>query len=169
MAGLNLLRTALALIVLLAVPVTLWAQGTNIALGAGPQDGSLPVEVTSDNLSIDNEAGIATFDGNVIVEQGVMRLTAPRIRVAYETAEGASNDITEMHATGGVTFVNGPEAAEAAEARYFPNTGELVMTGDVLLTQGPSVISGERLVADLNSGTGIMEGRVRTVFQSDNN
>lgn len=154
---------------LVAVPTAIWAQGTNIALATEPQDGSLPVEVTSDNLSIDNEAGVATFDGNVIVVQGERRLTAPRIRVDYDTAEDSNRDITEMHATGGVTFVNGPEAAESQEARYFPNTGELVMTGDVLLTQGPSVVSGQKLVADLNTGTGVMEGRVRTVFQSEDN
>ncbi len=165
----TLFRTVLALTMLAVAPVAIQAQGTNVALGALQQDTSLPVEVTSDNLSVDNEAGIAIFEGNVVVIQGVMRLTAPRIRVEYDTEDGGANDITEMYATGGVTFVNGPEAAESQEARYMPNTGDLVMTGDVLLTQGPSVMSGEKLVVDLNAGTGVMEGRVRTLFQSEAN
>ncbi len=169
MAGLTAIRFALALAAGMAVPAALSAQATNVTLGSLEQDTSLPVEVTSDNLSVDNAAGIAIFEGDVIVIQGIMRLTAPRIRVEYDTAEGANNDITEMHATGGVTFVNGPEAAESKEAVYFPNTGDLIMTGDVLLTQGPSVMAGEKLVVDLNAGTGVMEGRVRTVFQSEDN
>jgi lipopolysaccharide export system protein LptA len=38
------------------------------------------------------------------------------------------------------------------------------MTGSVLLTQGRNAIAGERLVLDLKAGTGVMEGRVKTVF-----
>ena len=57
------------------------------------------------------------------------------------------------------------EAAESAEATYDVASGALVMSGSVLLTQGKATIAGERLVADLRSGTGQMEGRVKTVFQ----
>ncbi|MEM0946967.1 MAG: LptA/OstA family protein [Pseudomonadota bacterium] len=165
----SLIRFA-AIFALCALPyIPALAQGASVAVGTLQQDTSLPVEVTSDDLSIDNTAGVAVFEGNVIVIQGIMRLTAPRIRVEYDTSEEGNNDITEMYATGGVTFVNGPEAAESDEARYLPNTGDLIMTGDVLLTQGPSVMSGEKLTVDLNAGTGVMEGRVRTVFQSEQN
>ena len=72
--------------------------------------------------------------------------------------------ISRMHATGGVTMVNGPETAESDEAVYTLSDGIVIMTGDVLLTQGSSAISGTRLRVDLNAGTGLMEGRVTTVF-----
>ena len=65
--------------------------------------------------------------------------------------------------------MKGDGAEEAAEAIYTVETGDLVLSGDVLLTQGPSAISGERLVVDLDAGTGRMEGRVRTVFQTGEN
>lgn len=39
------------------------------------------------------------------------------------------------------------------------------MTGDVLLTQGESVMSGQKLSVNLRSGTGQMDGRVRTILQ----
>jgi lipopolysaccharide export system protein LptA len=38
------------------------------------------------------------------------------------------------------------------------------MTGDVLLTQGQAAIRGGRLVIDLKSGAGRMEGGVTTTF-----
>ena len=145
------------------------AQGTRIDLGSLEHDTSLPVEVSSNSLSIANENGRAVFDGDVVVVQGPMRLGADRIEVAYAQADGGSTDIREMLATGGVTFTNGTDAAEAREAIYSPEDGALIMTGDVVLTQGLGVISGDRLVVDLGAGTGVMEGRVRTVFQTDDN
>ncbi len=162
-------RFRAVLICALCAPLPLAAQ-TNVAFGSLQHDTSQPVEVTSDNLSIENEAGIAVFDGNVVVIQGDMRLAAARIRVEYGTGEdGGTNDIDEMFATGGVTFTNGVDNAEAAEATYRPDDGDLLMTGDVVLTQGPSIISGEQLTVDLDAGTGVMEGRVRTIFQSEQN
>jgi len=48
-------------------------------------------------------------------------------------------------------------------------TGRLVMTGDVLLTQGASVMSGQKLDVDLKTGVGRMDGRVRTILQPGGN
>lgn len=61
------------------------------------------------------------------------------------------------------------EAAEAQQAVYDISSGQLVLTGDVILTQGPTVLSAGRMTVDLTSGTGQMDGRVRTVFQPGGN
>jgi lipopolysaccharide export system protein LptA len=60
--------------------------------------------------------------------------------------------------------VNATDAAEAAAADYTIATGEVVMTGGVLMTQGQAAIKGERLVINLKTGTGRMEGGVTTTF-----
>lgn len=143
-----------------AAPVL--AQGTQVAFGGVRQDPSLPVEVTADSLSVNQSDGTAVFRGNVMAVQGEMRLTAGEVRVEYAQGGGA---IERLHASGGVTLVNATDAAEAAEAVYTLATGNVVMTGNVLLTQGQNAIAGERLVLDLRAGTGVMEGRVRTVFR----
>ena len=44
------------------------------------------------------------------------------------------------------------------------DAGQIVMQGDVLLTQGASALSGQKLTIQLKDGTGVMEGRVSTVF-----
>ena len=67
-------------------------------------------------------------------------------------------------AGGGVTFVTASDAAEAQDAVYSVAEGTVTMSGDVILTQGRNAIAGDRLVVDLGSGNGRMEGRVRTVF-----
>lgn len=152
----------LALSFLIAA-VSLPAHAQGIALGPFRQDPDEPVEVTSERLEVDNSAGIAIFIGDVIVIQGEMRLTAPRVRVEYTS--GDEGQIEFMHATGGVTMVNGVETAEGEEAVYTVSQGEVVMTGDVIVTQGPNVLAGQRLFVDLDTGTGTMEGRVRTIFR----
>ncbi|MFN3824926.1 MAG: lipopolysaccharide transport periplasmic protein LptA [Pseudorhodobacter sp.] len=138
------------------------AQGARIDFGGMRQDTSLPVEVSADQLSVDQTNGNAVFSGNVVVGQGEMRMSAAEVRIEYTQGGGG---IDRLHATGGVTLANATDAAEAREAVYTIASGEVVMTGDVLLTQGQSAISGQRLVLNLTSGTGVMEGRVQTVFQ----
>lgn len=139
---------------------------TNINLGAVNADPNAPVEITADNLSIDQASGTAVFQGNVILGQGDLRLSADRIQVIYNDASG---DISRLSASGGVTFVTATEAAEAASAEYNLDAGTLDMSGDVLLTQGASAISADRMSVNLSTGAARMEGRVRTIFnQADN-
>lgn len=163
------LRLALASLLLTASLSPALAQGTNLTVSGLQQDTGAPVEVTADTLQVDQSAGNAVFTGNVLVVQGAMRLAAAEVRVTYaKDAAGATDTgtIDNMTASGGVTLATETEAAEAAEAVYSPQSGQLVMTGDVLLTQGSNSISGQTLTIDLNTGAGQMDGRVRTVLQT---
>lgn len=147
------------------------AQGANIALGTKAFDRSQQVEVSADELSVDQSTGQAVFEGNVLVVQGEVRLSAGRVAVVYAQENGSPSGISSLQASGGVTFVTANDAVEAQEASYSVANGTVQLSGDVILTQGQNAISGERLVVDLNSGQGRMEGRVRTIFSpstSDN-
>ncbi|MFY0693132.1 MAG: LptA/OstA family protein [Paracoccaceae bacterium] len=131
-------------------------------------DTSLPVEVTADELTVDQETGQAVFTGNVVAGQGEMRLSADEIKVEYETENGATTgEIERLLASGDVLLVNGPEAAEAREAIYSVGSGEVVMTGDVVLTQGNSALSGDKLIVDLSTGKSRIVGRVRTILKAE--
>jgi lipopolysaccharide export system protein LptA len=157
------MRLPIALLLFaLGLPAAAAAQGREIAFGGLRQDTSLPVEVTADSLSVDQAEGTAVFSGAVLVVQGELRLSAAEVRVEYGADQ---REIRRLHATGGVTIANATDAAEAREAVYTVATGEVVMSGDVLLTQGENAIAGQRLRLDLKSGTGTMEGRVTTVFR----
>jgi|TARA_R110000787_G_scaffold54724_2_gene127022 lipopolysaccharide export system protein LptA len=158
----NRILAALTALVL-AVPAT--AQ-TNIDLGGIAADPSAPVEVTADNLNVDQDTGSAVFSGNVVIGQGDLRLSAPSVQVSYAAETG---DITRLQASGGVTFATATEAAEAQSADYNLASGLLTLNGDVMLTQGKSALSSDSMILDLNAGTAQMSGRVRTVFQQDGN
>ncbi len=150
-----------AMLIALIVPASA-ALAQQIAFGGIRGDSTAPVEITADNLTVDQSTGIATFSGNVLIGQGDMRLSAGQVLVEY----GETNsDISELRASGGVTLVSATEAAEAREAVYTLGTSTVVLTGDVLLTQGKNVMAGQSLTVNLTTGTGTMAGRVRTVLQ----
>ena len=153
----------LSFIAALAYASTALAQGTSVPFGATQQDTSLPVEVSAETLSVSQKDGSALFTGDVIIGQGEMRLSAPRVLVFYTDDQSA---IERLEATGGVVLVNGDQAAEAERADYQVNVGTIRMTGNVLLTQGANTLVSEEMDVDLEAGTAVMNGRVRTVFQS---
>lgn len=139
------------------------AQGATVSFGGIKSDNSLPVEVTSDQLAVNQTDGTALFTGNVVVIQGDLRLAAETVRVEY--AKDDKSKVERILASGGVTLVSATEAAEGKDAVYTVASGEVVMTGDVLLTQNGGTIAGQKLVVDLETGTGRMDGRVKTVLE----
>jgi lipopolysaccharide export system protein LptA len=40
------------------------------------------------------------------------------------------------------------------------------MAGSVLVTQGPTAVAGDRMVVNMRTGSGSVEGRVRTVLDT---
>jgi lipopolysaccharide export system protein LptA len=77
------------------------------------------------------------------------------------------DDIDRITARDNVLLVTPEEAAEGNEAVYTLRTNEVVMTGDVILTQGGNTVAGDRLVVDMETGIGEVQGRVRTVLQPE--
>ncbi|WP_254054530.1 lipopolysaccharide transport periplasmic protein LptA [Roseovarius sp. EL26] len=156
------LQTILAGLVILTAGAA-WAQSGQIAFGSEPHDNSQPVEVTSDNLDVDQTEGTAVFTGDVVVIQGEMRLSAPRVLVVYtEDRTG----IERLEATGGnVILVNGPDVAEGERADYDVQTGLMDMQGNVILVQeSGNTVTGDKLHVDTAAGTARMNGRVKTIL-----
>ena len=165
-----IIRLLISVAALCAIVTSAQAQGTQVAFGGLKHDSTQPVEISSDSLAVDQSGGTAEFNGSVVAGQAALRLAADKILVEYLTRDGnATGEIHQLTATGNVTMVNGAEAAESDKAVYTLTDGKVRMTGNVLLTQGQNAISGEILNIDLNTGTALFEGRVRTIFQSSNN
>ena len=133
----------------------------DISLGGLSADPEAPVEISADALTVDQDTRSAVFAGDVVIGQGDLRIAAGRVEVIYSDETG---EIARLNATGGVTFVTPTEAAEAESAVYDLAGGLLTLTGSVLLTQGASALSADRMTVNLTDGTARMDGRVRTVF-----
>ncbi|MBO9453604.1 lipopolysaccharide transport periplasmic protein LptA [Paracoccus sp. R12_1] len=158
-----MLRPLTIALLLAAAPAT----AQNIAFGGVKADTSAQVEVAADSLSVNQSDGSAVFTGNVVIGQGDMRLSAETVTVEY--AEGGQNRIRSLHATGSVTLVSGADAAEAREAVYDVESGNVTLTGDVVMTQGRNALTGDKMVVNLVSGTAQVDGRVRSVLQPEGN
>ena len=171
MFTLRFMMTVLAVATLMTGPAAAQAAaGAQLAFGNAGYDSSLPIEITADTLTVDQQDGTAIFEGNVLIGQGDLRLTAALVRVEYGTeANGNSSEISRLLASGGVTLVNGSETAEATRAEYSLASGMITLTGSVLVTQGRSALSSESMTIDLDTGTGTMQGRVKTILQTGNN
>ncbi|MFU8897501.1 MAG: LptA/OstA family protein [Roseinatronobacter sp.] len=158
----RMIRFAAALMIVSAQSLS--AQGTGLNFSGLDAVRGLPVEIRSDDLRVNNTTGETVFSGNAVLGQGDMRIAAQVIRIIYATGDGGR--IQRLEASGGVTLVTAEEAAEAQSAVYEVAAGTVTMQGAVILTQGPNVLSGDRLNVNLRTGQGRMEGNVRTIIQT---
>lgn len=150
---------------------------------AGRMSRNQPIEITANNLEVQQNNNLAIFSGAVEVIQGDMRLRAERLRVYYvqNNAPGAQparrpqqagqpdQSIRRIEAEGKV-FVSSPEeTAQGDLGLYDVEGGTITLTGNVVLTQGENVLRGNRAVMNMNTGRSVMEsggqsGRVRGLF-----
>lgn len=160
-------------VLMFCLPVALFstglsAQSASIAFGAVKADPSQPVEVTAETLDVNQADGSARFIGDVVIIQGVMRLSANDVLVIYKQDETGKTGVERLEASGNVILVNGPDAAEADKAEYTIDSGTVVMTGNVLLSQSTGTLTSNRLVVDLTTGTASLSGRVKTILNGGN-
>lgn len=150
-----------AALVALLFGAAVMAQEAQINFGGLRADPSLAVEVTAESFAVDQATGEATFSGDVRILQGEMVITAATVTIEYaEDGKG----IRRLMAAGGVVLQSGADAARADSAAYVIDTGEVTLTGNVVLTQGSATISGQSMVVNLIDGTGRIEGGVTTTF-----
>lgn len=128
------------LTVLTASPIAANAQ--LIATG----DRTEPVDITGDTAEFqDNEA---VWTGNVRVVQGEAILTSDRLE-AVLTDEGDFETIT---AIGSVRYSNGKEAITGERAVFNDAARTIVITENVIVTQGKQVMSAGKITYWVDTG-----------------
>ena len=129
---------------------------------------SLPLEIRSKELNIEQNTGRATFSGNVIATQGNLILTALTLVVEYVLKNSRmTNEMEKLTANKDVTIVSETQSAVANKMVYDVMSEKIIMTGDVILKEGLNATSGDRLTINLNTGSRRMEGNVRTLILSE--
>ena len=76
----------------------------------------------------------------------------------YEREGGGNPTILRIDAQGGVSLATPSERARSSYGIYDVTQRQLTMIGDVVLTQGDSVLRGQRLAIDLDSGRSTLDG-----------
>lgn len=149
---------------LIASAALILALGTPAVTGAQSDATRQPVQYGADSGEYTSD-GFA-LRGRAEVTQGTNRLRADAIR-GY-TVNG---QLSRVEATGNVYFVTPDQSMRGNNAVYNLNDGSVVVTGDVILTQGQNVLTGGRLVYNVRTETARIESagnRVRGVFYPSN-
>jgi lipopolysaccharide transport protein LptA len=160
--------------------------------GAGPvtpafgRDSRQPIDVTSEQLYVNDTAKTALFTGDVVAVQGDSTLRTPELHVAYEgkaAAElatsapqqpGEGSRLTRLVAKNGAVVTIGTDRRVTGDEALFDAKADTALfTGNVVVTQLKNVLQGRRLFVDRKSGKSRLEtpaeagqppGRVAATF-----
>ena len=145
---------ALALLLpLLAVPQPLWAQGMASVTSGLRTDPDAPIEITADHLDIYDEKRIAIFKGGVIAIQGRTTLNCDILTVHYDGGgSGQGQSVSRLEASGQVKVSQEGQNATGDNASVDMVNDVIVMTGNVVLTQGENILRGTKLTVQMQTG-----------------
>ena len=115
-----------------------------------------PVTWSAEFGQLQDRQNRVVLQGDVVIEQGDLRLTAQRTTIAYTDA-GALR-IQRIDATGNVVVTRGDERARGDAAVYDFNRRVIVLSGGVAVNRGTDRLDGGRLTIDLNSGVTSVDG-----------
>ena len=150
------------------------SQGQAQSLVTTKHDSSQPIEITADQLEVQQENQLATFSGNVQAIQGDIRLQAASLQVRYRAQDGNADvegSISRIIAKGEVFFSSPGQTARGDSGVYDVDKSLVTLDGNVVLTREDNVIRGNRLVLNLATGRSKVSGapsggtgRVRGLF-----
>ncbi len=150
------------------------------AYAAAALDGKAPIEITSDTLEVDQEAGTATFIGNVVAIQKDINLKSQKMIVHYvkdnqKGANDGNNSISKIEVIDNVFLSTPQEAAQGDRGLYDVVKDTIHLSGNVVLKKDKNIVRGTALVYNMKTGkstvssggttqSGSSGGRVKGLF-----
>ncbi|WP_319411544.1 LptA/OstA family protein [uncultured Cohaesibacter sp.] len=129
------------------------AQGMADVASGLRTDPDAPIEIESDQLDIYDKKKIAIFKGSVWARQGETTLRTETLTIHYSGGgAGTAQSITRLEAHGGVTVSQKDQKATSSSASVDMTSEVIVLSGNVVLTQGKNVLRGSKLTINMRSG-----------------
>jgi lipopolysaccharide export system protein LptA len=130
-------------------------------LRAGGWNRNAPVDIQSEEMTVDFEEHRIIFKGDVKVLQADFSLTAGQVTaVIGESAD----DIEKIVAVGDVMIQKADKTAWGEEATYSRENATIRLTGSPVLKQGRNFIKGEEILVRLDEDRMEVKGRVQAEF-----
>jgi lipopolysaccharide export system protein LptA len=180
-AGLRL-AGALGLSLLAAGAYAQGSKGPPNALQGFSQNRNEPVHIEAASLEVRDKDQVATFSGDVRVQQGDTTMRCATLLVFYDReagndakasalkpaakgkamtaatpGPGGEQKIKRLEARGSVVVSQKEQTATGKLGVFDMPTNTVTLTGDVVMTQGQNVLRGDKLVVDLTSGVSKVE------------
>jgi lipopolysaccharide export system protein LptA len=129
-----------------------------------------PIQVDAKTLEVfeENKQRISVFTGDVVVTRGPTVMHASKMKLYSDVAAkdakaaggskaaggagGPGGNFTRIEAFGPVTVTSADQSATGANAVVDMKTHILTLSGNVVLTRGKDVATGDRLIVDLQTG-----------------
>lgn len=146
--------------------------GTALNVYAIPSDRSQPINLSADKATYNDKTGVTTYSGNVIIQQGTLKVEADSIvaqlnskrEIQSITANGRPAKFQQrIHTEKGIA------KGEANKIVYNADTGIITLSGGAYLNQNGAIMRAETLRYSMNKGdveaTGSKQsGRVQLVI-----
>ena len=157
---------------LIALLVLLLLASSQAAI-ARTGDTQQPIHIRADRAELDDRAGISVYQGNVIIEQGSLQITAERVEVQAKdkqlhliTAEGEQATLDQETDDGKRI------PAEAMKMTYRADNRMILLEGNARLWQEGNEFASERIEYDtvnerVVAGTPSGQGRVEVIFHPE--
>ncbi|RUQ37988.1 MAG: lipopolysaccharide transport periplasmic protein LptA [Candidatus Competibacteraceae bacterium] len=137
-----------------------------------PEDRTQPIHLEASRGQLDQKTGISVYEGNVVITQGSMRLTADTVTIYVK-----DNNFQRMDATGNPANLRYKQAVDKPEIQgtsprveYDVEGAKVIMSGGARLVQGQDTFTGDRVEYDLKNdmvrarGAGD-NGRIQFILQ----
>lgn len=127
------------------------------------------VNIEADRMEVLDQEKRAIFIGNVDAQRGNIAFKTDRLVADYEETAGeagkSGTSVTFLEATGAVVIETAQQRITGAWAKMDVKSNQVTVGGNVVVTQGSTVLRGEQLFVDLNKDTSEMTGgRVKGRF-----
>jgi lipopolysaccharide export system protein LptA len=144
---------------LLPIGIPLALLAATSAAAQQRHDSTAPIDFDAQHIELQDKQNRVTLSGGVRIKQAEMSLAAARVTLAYtgQITDG-SPEVSRLDAAGGVTVTRPDQSATGQYAVYDVTKRIITMIGGVTLKQGPNIVSGGRLVINLDTGRATIDG-----------
>jgi lipopolysaccharide export system protein LptA len=132
--------------------------------GLSGYDPDAPIDISAESIELREAENILVAEGRVDIRQGGLRLQADRVEAHYITGEqtgrggSPAEEIRRMEARGNVHVSTEAESISGNWAVYDVPASTVTVGGNVVLARGADMLSGSRLVINLETGHSRLEG-----------
>ena len=143
---------AAALLFVLAVPAA--AQDS----GLKNHNTDAPIDFDAARIEVRDKDNQALLSGAVKIVQAEMTLTADNVKIFYDRPKTGDPQVKRLDADGNVVLTTPTEKASGRYGIYDVTQKQVTLIGSVVLNRGESVLRGQRLAIDLDSGRSTLDG-----------
>jgi lipopolysaccharide export system protein LptA len=150
------------------------------ALQGFSQNRNKPIKINAASLEVRDKDKVATFAGDVHLVQGDVSLRSKTLVVFYDDQAGAlassknskgapaaaqitpqqqNQQIKRVEAKGGVTVTQKDQTASGDQGIFDMRANTVTMAGNVVISQGPSIVKGDTLTVNMNTGSSTISCR----------